>query len=459
MANTPAVEPLSPKIPALGPERPAMWPLKSRTNLANGLEVALVESHTIPKFTGQLFFRSGNAAAVEASVPGLAGITASVLRTGTASRTSQEIEEALRGMGADLSSSSSADTSAISFAGLTDHSEPLLQLVAELASEATFPEAEFERERRQLIEGLRIERTTPGFLASERIRKVLFGTHPYATVAPTETQVESYRLPQLSNFYARNYRPANALLVLVGDFDAAQMQEKVQRSFGEWQGAAPVAAADPPLPEVHGRRVYLVHLPGAVQAQIVVGNLAITRRSPDWQRATLANAIYGGAFNSRLVLNIREQKGYTYSPRSTLHAMRRHGFFSVSAAVRDEVVAATLAEMFYELDRIRAVAVSEEELSDARNYLAGLFSLGLGTQDGLAGQLASVLLEELPDDYLETYRQKIQSLTADDVLEAARKYFDSANAQIVVVGDRANVETQAALFGPLEVFDAQGNRI
>ncbi|MGB6431001.1 MAG: insulinase family protein, partial [Candidatus Acidiferrales bacterium] len=196
-----------------------------------------------------------------------------------------------------------------------------------------------------------------------------------------------------------------------------------------------------------------------VQAQITVGNHAITRKSPDWQRATLANAIYGGAFHSRLVLNIREQKGYTYSPRSALHALRQHGYFSVSAAVRGEVVAATLSEIFYELDRIRSLRVSDEELADARNYLAGTFSLGLGTQDGIAGQLGGVLLEEMPDDYLETYRARMQALTADDVLEAARRYFDSANAQIVVVGDRAHIESQAALFGPVEIFDPQGNRL
>jgi zinc protease len=459
MATTSSAEALSPKVPALGPERPVVWPRQSRAKLANGLEIALVESHAIPKFNGQLFFRSGNAAATAASTPGLAEITASVLRTGTAKRGSNEIEEALRGMGADLSSGSSADTSVISFSGLADHRQPLLELVAELATQASFPEAEFERERRQLLEGLRIERTTPGFLAGERIRQVLFGSHPYATIAPSEAQVESYKLPQLGELYRRNYRPANALLVLVGDFDAAEMRAQVERRFSAWQGVAPAPTPDPALPEIHGRRVHLVHLAGAVQAQITVGNRAITRKNPDWQRATLANAIYGGAFHSRLVLNIREQKGYTYSPRSSLHALKQHGFFSVHAAVRSEVVAATLSEMFYELDRIRALPVSDDELADARNYLAGLFSLGLGTQDGIAGQLGSVLLDELPDDYLETYRERMQALTANDVLEAARKYFDSANAQIVVVGDRAQVEPQAALFGPLDVVDAQGNRI
>jgi zinc protease len=139
--------------------------------------------------------------------------------------------------------------------------------------------------------------------------------------------------------------------------------------------------------------------------------------------------------------------------------MRQHGYFSVQAAVRNEVVAATLTEIFYELDRMRSVAVGADELADARHYLSGVFSLGLATQQGLAGQLATATLDRLPEDYLETYRERILGLTADDVLDAARKYFDSANSQIVVVGDRAQMETQAALFGPLEAYDAQGNRL
>jgi zinc protease len=445
-------------IPALSPARPVIWPPRARTTLSNGLEVVLVESHTIPKFTGQLFFRTGNAVAAATS-PGLADMTATVLRTGTTVRTSREIEEDLRRMGADLSSGAGADTSVVSFAGLVDFSKGLLRLVSELTQHASFPADEFERERRQLVEGLRIERATPGFLASERLRKVLFGAHPYGTVSPTEAQVESYRLEQLTDFYRQYYRPGNALLVMVGDFSPPSMLELVEKVFSSWAPGKVDNAPNPALPELHGRHVYLVHLPGAVQAQIVVGNRAITRKHPDWLRLTLANSIYGGAFNSRLVMNIREQKGYTYSPRSGAHPFREHGYFSVSAAVRNDVVAATLTEIFYEIDRMRSTAVGEDELADARNYLTGLFSLGLATQDGLAGQLATSTLERLPEDYLETYRERILALTAADVLDAAQKYFDSANAQIVIVGDRAQLETQAALFGNLEVYDAQGNRI
>ncbi len=445
-------------IPALTPERPVIWPPRTRTTLSNGLDVVLVESHNIPKFTGQLFFRSGNAMTA-ASAPGLADMTATVMRTGTTVRASRQIEEDLRRMGADLSSGAGADNSAISFSGLVDFSKYLLRLVSELAQFASFPAEEFERERRQLIEGLKIERTTPGFLASERFRRVLFGEHPYGTISPTEAQAAQYTLAQLVDFYRQNYRPGNALLVMVGDFAPQEMVEQVESIFSSWTPGNVADAPNPPLPELTGRRVYLVHLPGAVQAQVLVGNRAITRKHPDWLRLTLANSIYGGAFNSRLVMNIREQKGYTYSPRSSAHPLRQHGYFSISAAVRDDVVAATLTEMFYEIDRMRSTAVGEDELADARNYLTGVFSLGLATQDGLAGQLATATLERLPEDYLETYRERILKLSAADVQEAAQKYFDSANAQIVIVGDRAHIETQASQFGKPEVYDARGNRI
>jgi zinc protease len=445
-------------VPALSEERPVIWPPRTSTTLSNGLEVVLVESHTIPKFNGQLFFRSGNAVTA-ATVPGLADMTATVMRTGTAARSSRQIEEDLRRMGADLSSGAGADTSAVSFAGLVEFSNDLLLLVAELTQQASFPADEFERERRQLVEGLRIERTTPGFLAGERFRKVLFGVHPYGTVSPTEAQVESYRLEQLNDFYRQYYRPGNALLVMVGDFAPQAMLAQIEKVFSSWPAGNAEAAPNPALPELQGRGVHLVHLPGAVQAQILVGNRAITRKHPDWLRLTLANSIYGGAFNSRLVMNIREQKGYTYSPRSGVHPFRQHGYFSISAAVRNDVVSATLTEMFYEVDRMRSTPVGEEELADARNYLTGIFSLGLATQDGLSGQLATATLERLPEDYLETYRERISKLTSADVLDASQKYFDSSGAQIVIVGDRAQLEAQAALFGKVDVYDAQGNRI
>ena len=445
-------------VPALAPERPVTWPKRTRVRLSNGLEVILAEAHSIPKFHGELFFRSGNATVVHRA-PGLAEMTAIVARTGTARRLSRQIEEDLRRAGADLSSSAGADTSEIAFSGLSEFAEPLLGLVNELAREASFPQAEFERERRQKLEEVKMQRTEPDFLASERLRKVLFGAHPYAQVAPGEAQVEAYKREDLQAVYREFYTPENALLLLVGDFDSNEMFKTTENVFGKWTGKKPQtpAAAAPANPR--GRRVYLVHVPGAIQTQILAGCHAITRKHPDWVKLGLTNSLYGGAFNSRLVMNIREDKGYTYSPRSGVNALRQHGYFSVSAAVRNEVVAASLTEIFYEMDKLRSLPVPEAELADAQNYLSGVFSIGLATQNGLLSQLSVVALNELPDDYLETYRQRVRGLTPQDVLATARKYLDSANMQIVVVGDRAQIGSQAALFGELEVYDAQGKRL
>jgi zinc protease len=386
-------------------------------------------------------------------------MTATVARTGTTKRASRQIEEDLRRIGADLATSAGSDTSSISFAGLSEFAEPLLGMVNELAREAVFPEAEFERERRQKLEEVKLSRTEPGFLAGERLRKVLFGAHPYAQVSPSEEQVAAYKRDDLISVYRDFYTPENGLLLLVGDFQPDAMLKTAEKVFGAWRGKKPETKTFAAPANPRGRRVYLVHLPGAVQTQILAGCHAITRKHPDWVKLGLTNSLYGGAFNSRLVMNIREDKGYTYSPRSGVNALRQHGYFTVSAAVRNDVVAASLTEIFYEMDKLRSVPVPEAELADAQNYLSGVFSMGLATQNGLLGQIAVVALNELPDDYLETYRAKVRALTPNDLLETARKYLDSANMQIVVVGDRAQIESQAALFGDLEVFDAQGKRL
>jgi zinc protease len=458
-SSTPAAaNPARTVAPALGPERPVAWPKRTVRTLANGLQVVLAESHTFPKMSVQLFIRSGNAS-VAHRAPGLAEITAKVIRTGTAKRSSRQIEEDLRRMGADLSSSAGADNSAISVGGLAEFSEGILELMAGLARNASFPEEQFERERRQKMEELRVEHTTPAFLANERMRRVLFGDHRYAVIAPTENQVAAYQRVELEHFYQHHYAPANTLLIAVGDFASEQILAQVDKAFGSWSAEKPEVMISAVPPESVGRHVHLVHLPGTVQTQVLVGNLSITRRNADWYRAVLANSIYGGAFHSRLVMNIREQKGYTYSPRSGITALRQHGFFTVHAAVRNDVVAATLTEIFYEMDRMRSLPVAPTELESAQSYLSGVFSLGVATQDGVLGQLSTVYLDQLPEDYLETYREKIRALTPSDVLAAARRNFDSADAQIVIVGDRQQIAEQAALFGPVTEYDAHGSKI
>ena len=452
---TETVTPISPFTPPLAPERPVVWPERTHARLACGIPVRMVARHTIPKFSLQFIIRSGSAT-VALTEPGVAGLTSSLLRTGTHSRGERSIDEELRRIGADLGAGAGADASWIAAAGLSEFSAELIALVADLARNPAFPEAPFERERRNAVEAVRLERTSPAFLANERLRTVLFGAHPYAVIAPTEAQVQAITRDLLLAFHLAHFSPANALLLAVGDFSPPRLVEQLERAFEGWAGGEVERADEPPLPTHFSRHVVLVHTPGSVQTQILAGNLAITRTHPDWLALTLANVIFGGAFNSRLVANIREQKGYTYDPRSGMVPLRRHGFFTIHAGVRNDVVAPALAEIFYELDRIRVLPVRPDELADAQAYLTGVFSLGIATLDGLAGQLATLYLNDLPEDYLETYRDRIRALTTDDVLAAARAHFDSANLQIVLAGDADQIEPQARLFGDVQVFDAHG---
>ncbi len=252
--------------PAVGPERPVAWPRRTVRTLANGMQVVLAEQHTFPKIGVELFFRSGNAL-VSRKSPDLAELTSRVIRTGTHSRTSRQIEEDLRRMGASLGTMAGADTSAIAISGLSEFAGKLLAMVDDLARNAAFPADEFERERRQRLEELRIERTTPGFLASERFRRVLFGEHPYAIVAPTEAQVEAYQRDSLADFYRENYVPSNALLIAVGDFSSDSMMALVEKTFGAWKAGPAPTLGETELPRPRGRAVHLVHLPGTVQTR------------------------------------------------------------------------------------------------------------------------------------------------------------------------------------------------
>ena len=442
--------------PPLGPPRPVAWPSRNAFRLPNGLQVVLVERRNFPRVRMELFFRSGNAVA---RLPGLAEMTATVVRAGTENRSERQIDDDLRRMGADLGASAGADTSAIAISGISESLTGIIEMIFDLARHASFPEGEFERERRQRLEELRVSRTTAGFLSGERLRHTLFGRHPYSRIAPTENELQAYRREDLTSYYTEHYGPGEALFVAAGDFEVAHMRELVEKHFTNWQSPAPMPSNTAAPPTLNGRKVYLVNLPGAVQAEILLGNRSITRQHSDWRALTLANSLFGGAFNSRLVMNIREQKGYTYSPRSSAHALRQYGYFSVHAAVRNEVTAATLTEMFYEMDRMRSLPVGADELADAKNYMTGAFSLGVATLEGVMGQISSVYLDEMPEDYLETYREKIQALTSEDIMLAARRYFDSPNEQIIIVGDAAELRDQAALFGEVEEWGADGQRV
>jgi len=251
----------------------------------------------------------------------------------------------------------------------------------------------------------------------------------------------------LKEFAAANYVPNDAVLIVVGDIDPSAALAEAKKAFGSWKRGAARPAVSTSFPKREKRTIYFVDRPGSVQSTIFFGALAPARKSPDYVALRTADTIFGGAFYSRLTRNIREAKGYTYSPNSTAFLRRYAGDMTVSAAVRNEVTGPTILEILYELDRMRVEPVTQEELDSAKTYSNGTMALELESQAGFASRIRTLYVYDLPHDFLTTFSDKINKLTPADIQQTAAKYFDTYRGAIVVVGDYKAVKSQVAPFG------------
>lgn len=294
----------------------------------------------------------------------------------------------------------------------------------------------------------------------ERFSKVVFGAHPYSVIAPSEQTVARITVSDLEKFHTEYYRPNIAYLVVVGDFDLNAMKSLIEENFSKtWQKKAVFNQQFPHTPGHQGRAIYLVDRPGSVQSSIKLGNISIAKTDADYFPFLLANQILGGAANSRLFLNIREQKGYTYGAYSGIDARRQPGAFAAEAEVRTGVTAPSLQEFLYELDRLRNLKVSDKELAQAKSYLSGSFQLGLETQSGLAVRLLEQKLYDLPANYLQTYTDRVAAVTANQVRDVARKHIDLNNISVCVVGDAAKVKPELQYFAAVNTYDISGKPV
>jgi predicted Zn-dependent peptidase len=264
---------------------------------------------------------------------------------------------------------------------------------------------------------------------------------------------------KLVAFHRDHYRPNNAFLLIVGAIDSDAMMAAAEKAFGGWARGDVPSPAYPPPPALAGRHVYFVQRPNSIQSSIAVGNIAVKRSDPRWYELTLANTIYGGAFNSRIVRNIREEKGYTYSPQSVLTGFGDAGFYRFAADVRNDVTGPTLTEVFKEIDKMRAEGSAGAELQGAKQYLRGIFPIQTATQTGLSATLNNVYVFGLPKDYPETFRAKIAAVTPEQVKSASVTLFGSENSVIAIVGDYANVKDQLAGYKNITFLDADGQTI
>ncbi|HEY3580579.1 MAG TPA: pitrilysin family protein [Pyrinomonadaceae bacterium] len=443
--------------PSPGPARPLNLPKITEKKLANGLTVVLAPLPNVPKVTALLTFRSATTASDREAHPGIAQIAASVANEGTDTRTSKQIKEELRSIGGSLGLGSDADSTTMNASSLSEFSARLFDLMSDVAQHPSFPETEVKLAQENTIQQIRAGRADPGFLVNERFQKAVFGNHPYGFVVPDEKSINALTPADLRGFVSKYYIPNAAHLVVVGDIDVDKTFAEIEKAFGSWKSGTVPPDDNPAVPKRDKRQIYFVNRPGSIQSAIYIGNTSIPRKDKDYFAIRTANIIYGGSFYSRLTRNIREGKGYTYSPFSSANTQAKTGSFLAGAFVRNEVTGPTLLEIFYELDRMRVLPVTDEELNAAKEYSTGNFSVELASQQGLAGRIATIYTYDLDKNFINDFRPKIETLTAADIQHVAAKYFDTYHAAVVIVGDWEKVKEQVEPFGDVTIYDAQGN--
>ncbi len=438
--------------------RPLNLPEASETVLPNGLGLVLIEDKRLPLISFRLSFRSGDAKD-PADLPGLSDMMSHLLSEGTETRTSRQIAEEIERLGATLSVGSSSDFTTIAASSISIYVDEILELIADVALRSTFPQNEVDLARENTKQLLIQQRAQPSFLASERLAKVIFGAHPYANISPTAEMLDKLTREDLLSFRQSTFVPDDGVLIVVGDFESDAIVSRVEDLFDKWAGQRAPQPTAPPLPKRAERTIFLVDRPGSAQSNIVIANEAIKRTSPDYFPMLLMHTILGANASSRLFMNLREQKGYTYGAYSNLDSRRLAGTFRATAEVRTAVTGASLHEFFYELERIRDEAVSEEEITNAKSYLTGVFPIRIETQDGLIDQLVNIRMFDLPADYLRTYRERVNAVTTDEIQKAAVNYVTPSQAAIVIVGDAAEITEQIKPYSEkIEVYDTDGNR-
>jgi predicted Zn-dependent peptidase len=389
----------------------------------------------------------GGTAADPQNAQGIAELLAATIKEGTPTRTSRAIAEELQTVGAEISAFASADALFLTASGLGSGTPRILEVLADVARNASFPAAEVELAKNNALQGLMARESTPEFLAEKALARAVYGDHPYHVVAPSKETLQAASVAQLKQEHARRFRPDRALLVVVGDFDAAAVSAAVSRHLGPWKGTGEGIADTPPSPPAGPRRLLVVSRPGSVQSQIVLGRTAATVTDPQYYPLLVANTICSGSFGSRLVENIREDKGYTYSPGGSISARQKGGYLTVRADVRTEVTAAALNEMFYEQDRMAATLPTEEELQRAKRFQSGLYLLRNQIQAAVARTLASNWVNGLPPEALGEFVSRVSAVTGEQVREAGRAFYPSARQTVVVVGDEAKVKAELSQFG------------
>jgi zinc protease len=442
-AQQPPAFPSTPPQP--GTPRDFRVPEPHRVTLENGLEVAFVQWGDIPKVRVSLAVRTGNAFEGADEV-WLSDLTGDLMREGTTTRTGAQISGEAARMGGALTVSVGGDQTTIGGDVLSEFAPGMVELVADVVRNPTFPESELPRLKADMARSLAVARSQPQQLAVETFRGALYGDHPYGRVFPTEAMIAGFTIEQVRRFHATTYGASRARLYVVGVFDQPGVETAVTRAFAGWARGEP-ARPQPPKPTTAGRTVHIVDRPGAVQSTIIMGLPVVDPTHEDFVPLSVTNSLLGGAFMSRITRNIREDKGYTYSPFSEVSARYRDAYWAQNADVTTADTGASLKEILGEVARLQAEPPPPAELRGIQNYLAGTFVLRNSSRAGIAGQLQFLDLHGLPRTYLTDYVKRVQAVTPEQVSALTKRYVRPDRMVIAIVGDRKVIEEQVKPYG------------
>lgn len=456
-ARAQAAPPFPTRPPAPLPLEPAQFPPFAETILSNGMRVVVVSSQKQPVLSLTLAVPGGSFYD-PAGRSGTAEMVAGLLTKGAGDRTADQISATIEGVGGTLGASAGSDFMTVSSAVLTNDKRLAFELIADAALRPTFPESEVELLRTQTLSALALAKSQPGAIASKAFAKGLYGEHPYGRAAD-EVSVKAISREDLMAFHRARMRPNQALLVIAGAIDSVEARTLAEETFGSWGGVAAGAPVTRPAPQRARTEILLVHRPGSVQSNIVLGNTTWMATDARGYALTIANQILGGASDSRLFTILREEKGWTYGAYSGVERRRGLGSFSATAEVRTDVTDSALVELLAQVRRMGSEPVAMDEFDRQKQTIVGRFPLQVETADAVAAQVANARLLGLATDYVQTYRQRVSAVTVAQAQAAARQGMRADAALVVVVGDATKLADKLKAIAPVSIVDVEGRPV
>jgi len=450
-----AQQPFPTRPPAPAPLRAAQFPPFQEAALPNGMTLLLIENHEQPSVSVTLSFRAGSAYD-PVGKEGLSALVAELLTKGTPTRGADKIAATIEGVGGSLSASTGDDYFTVATDVLIDHADLAFELLGDVTRHANFPAEEVELARTRFLSSLEVELSQAENVATRVFAKEIYGRHPYGRSA-TPASYKAITREDVVGFAGRRLRPRNALLVVAGDMTLARARALALKTFGTWSGAPPATPPPPAVPVKRGTDIVLVHRPGSVQSNVVLGNTTFLPTDTGYYAARIATQVLGGGADARLFLILREQKSWTYGSYASLNRSRGIGHWEATFEGRTAVTDSALREMLLQVDRIRSEAIPDTELAAAKGFLVGSFPLTIETPRQIARVVTTARLLGLGPDYLRTYRQRLDGVSALRARAAARRTYRRDALTIVVVGDAKEIYDKLKAIAPVRLVDIDGN--